>query len=403
MKATRLLIQSGRSMARYKLRTSFMMLGSLVGVAALTLVVSVGQGVQAKVVKTVQQVLGDRSILIISGGSRIMGSPRAGAARLTLDDMKAVAKGVPEVEAWDPQAELSGLTVRRGGATATVRVLGQSERWEQVWSRPVARGRSFDAVAVTGSARVAVIGETIARTLFAGEDPLASEIRIGAVPFQVIGVLERLGTDMHGMDRDNEIVVPISTLMRRLTNLDAITAAMLLVKDPARTEGAAGAIRRILRARHALDRDRPDDFMIVTAVEARKMVGSIRRVFLVFVPLVASVALIAGGIVAATLMLASVNQRVGEIGLRRAVGAKPDDIRRQFAIETAGTILAGGLGGLVLGYIGVQVVASRLHLSVPFSWQAVLVSLLASAVTGVLAGVAPARRAARLDPAKALR
>jgi putative ABC transport system permease protein len=403
MTAARLLIQSGRSMARYKLRTGFMMLGSLVGVAALTLVVSVGQGVQAKVVRTVRQVLGDGSILIISGGSRIMGSPRAGAARLTLDDMEAVAKKVPEVEAWDPQAELSGLTVRRGDATATVRILGQSERWAQVWTRPAARGRSFDAAAVASSARVAVIGETVARALFPGEDPLGGEIRIGAVPFQVIGVLDRFGTDMHGMDRDNEIVVPISTLMRRLTNLDAITAAQLLVKDPVRVEEIARDVRRTLRARHALDRDRPDDFMIVTALEARKMVGSIRRVFLLFVPLVAGVALIAGGIVAAVLMLASVNQRVAEIGLRRAVGARPDDIRRQFAIETAGTILTGALGGLVLGYIGVQVMASRLQLSAPFSWQAVLVSLLASAVTGALAGVAPARRAARLDPAKALR
>jgi putative ABC transport system permease protein len=403
MKATRLLIQGGRSMARYKLRTGFMMLGSLVGVAALTLVVSLGQGVQAKVVQTVRQVLGDGSILIISGGSRIMGSPRAGAARLTLDDLEAVAKEVTEVDAWDPQAELAALTVRRGDATATVRVLGQSERWEQVWSRPVARGRSFDAAAVASSARVAVIGETAARTLFAGEDPLDGEIRIGAVSFQVIGVLERFGTDMHGMDRDNEIVVPISTLMRRLTNLDAITAANLLVKDPARTEETARSLRRVLRARHALDRDRPDDFMIVTALEAQKMVGSIQRILLLFVPLVAGVALIAGGIVAAMLMLASVSQRVWEIGLRRAVGAQPDDIRLQFAIETAGTIVAGGLAGLVLGYIGVQAVATWLQLSAPFSWQAVLLSLVASAVTGVLAGVAPARRAARLDPAHALR
>jgi putative ABC transport system permease protein len=403
MKVTRVLIQGGRSMARYKLRTGFMMLGSLVGVAALTLVVSLGQGVQAKVVQTVRQILGEGSILIISGGSRIMGSPRAGAARLTLDDMEAVAKEIPEVEAWDPQAELPGLTIRRGDATATVRVLGQSERWEQVWTRPVAQGRSFDAAAVAGSARVAIIGETVARTLFGGRDPLDGEIRIGAVPFRVIGILERFGTDMHGMDRDNEIVVPISTLMRRLTNLDAISAAKLLVKDSARTEETERGLRRILRARHALDRDRPDDFMIVTALEAQKMVGSIRRVLLLFVPLVAGVALLAGGIVAAMLMLASVNQRVWEIGLRRAVGAQPDDIRLQFAIETASTIVAGGLGGLVVGYIGVQAVATRLQLSAPFSWRAVLLGLVASAVTAMLAGVAPARRAARLDPAQALR
>jgi putative ABC transport system permease protein len=402
MRTMRLVTHSMRAMARYPLRSAFVMLGSLMGVAALTLVVSLGQGVQAKMLKTLRQILGDSSILVISGGSRIMGSPRAGASRLTIDDLTAVAAGLDGIEAWDPQQDLSSV-VRYRDITATVRVLGQSERAERVWARAVQRGEYFDAAAVTAAARVAVIGDTIARTLFGQEDPLNAEIRIGAVSFQVIGVLEPFGTDMHGMDRDNEIVVPISTLMRRLTNVDTIAAAKLLVKNPDQEEAIAGEVGRILRDRHALMSDEPDDFRIVTTVEVRKMMAWIRRVLFLFVPMVAAVVLLVAGIVAATLMLSSVNQRVTEIGLRRAIGARPEDIRLQFATETAVTILIGGLGGLLLGYAGARLVAERMQLGDPFSWEAVLVGILAAAATGLLAGVLPARRAAQLHPAVALR
>lgn len=403
MNASRLVTQSVRSMTRYKLRTGFMMLGSLVGVAALTFAVSLGQSVQVKIVRTVRQIMGDAAVLVVGGGSRMMGSPRAGAARLTLDDISAVVAEVPGIEDWDPQAELSGAPVRRADATATVRVLGASERWQRVWGRGVSRGESFDAAAVAGSARVALVGETVVRQLFAGDDPLDAEIQIGAVQVRVIGVLEPFGIDMHGMDRDNEIVVPISTLTRRLTNVDAISAAKLLVQDPARAGETARAVSDVLRRRHGLDRDQPDDFRIVTALQAQQMVASIRRVLMLYVPLVAGVVLIVGGIVAAALMLGSVNERVGEIGLRRAVGALPGDIRLQFVLETAATIVTGGIAGIALGYIGVQAVASRMHLGGAFSWTAVMVSIVASAVTGLLAGVVPARRAARLHPADALR
>jgi putative ABC transport system permease protein len=402
MKATRLVTHSVRAMTRYRLRSAFVMLGSLVGVAALTVVVSLAQGVQAKVLTTLGQILGDSSILVISGGSRIMGSPRAGASRLTIDDLTAVADELDDIEAWDPQQDLSSV-VRYRDTTAIVRVLGQSERGERVWAREVNRGQYFDEGAVRAATRVAVIGDTVARTLFGDDDPLDAEIRIGAVPFRVIGVLEPFGTDLHGMDRDNEIIVPISTLMRRVTNVDTIAAARLLVKDPDREEAVARDVGRILRARHALVSDVPDDFRIVTTVEVRDMVTWVRRVLFLFVPMVAGVVLLVAGIVAATPMLSSVNERVAEIGLRRAIGARPEDIRLQFATETAITILTGGLGGLLVGYAGARYVADRMQLGETFSWEAVVVGIVAMAATGLLAGVLPARRAAQLHPADALR
>jgi len=401
---TRLIAHSVGVMARYRLRSATVMLGSLVGVTALTLVVSLGQGMEAKVLKTVGPMLGDSSILIISGGSRIMGSPRAGASRLTIDELTALAAELGDIEAWDPQQEVSSVVrYRETTAPAPVRVLGQSERGERVWARTVTRGQYFDAAAVSTSARVAVIGDTVARNLFGDSEPLDAEIRIGAVPFRVIGVLEPFGNDMHGMDRDDEIVVPISTLMRRLTNVDTVSAARLVVNDPGREEEIASEIGRILRARHALASDEPDDFRIVTTVEVRDTVAFISRVLRLYVPLAAAVVLLVAGIVAATLMLSSVNERVGEIGLRRAIGARPEDIRLQFATETAVSVLTGGLGGLLLGYVAARFAATRLQLGVAFSWKAVLIGLVGSAIAGLLAGVLPARRAARLQPADALR
>src|SRR5262249_54902299 len=214
-----------------------------------------------------------------------------------------------EIEDWDPQQDISSV-VRYRDSTSTVRILGQSERGDRVWTRTVSRGQYFDAAAVSAAARVAVIGETVARTLFAPDDPLDAEIRIGAVPFRVVGVLAPFGTDMHGMDRDNEIMVPISTLMRRLTNTDTIAAARLVLKDPTRSENTARDIGRILRRRHALAADEPDDFRLITPVEVRTMTTWIQRVLLLFVPLVAGIVLLVAGIVAATVMLSSVNERI---------------------------------------------------------------------------------------------
>lgn len=250
---------------------------------------------------------------------------------------------------------------------------------------------------------MALLGETVVRELFGDADPLGSEILIGSVRFRVIGVLEPFGTDAHGMDRDDEVIVPISTAMRRLGNFDTIHAAKLLARDPEALEETTREVRRVLRERHALAPGQPDDFRLVTPIEVQGMVGQVQRILFLYLPLVAAISLAAGGAVAATLMLSSVNERVGEIGLRRAVGARPADIQLQFLLETAVTTLGGGLAGLLLGCAAARMVADRMALDGILSWKAILLGLTAAAVTGVLAGVVPARQAARLQPADALR
>jgi len=389
-------------MSRYKLRTGFMMLGSVIGIAGLTFVISVGQSAQRKILKTVGQMFGDSGIVIHDGGGEMMGGPHGPGTRLKIDDIAAVARVVPGIEAWDPMQTITA-SVRRGEVADNASVFGESERWPQVWNRTASRGHLFDETAVVGSARVAIIGETVAKELFGNDDPLGADIQIGSVPFKVIGVLESWGTDPHGMDRDNEVIVPISTLMRRLTNVDTISAAKLVVTDPIRSDEMKTEIRRILRERHGLTSGQPNDFSIITATEIRRMVGQVQRVLFFYLPMVAAIALVVSGVVSASLMLASVNERVAEIGLRRAMGARSQDIRLQFLLETAITILAGGVGGVVFGYAVAQLGASRMHLDGVNPWMAALLGVIASSLVGLLAGVLPALRAARLHPAEALR
>jgi len=403
MKPSRLVRHSIRAMARYKMRSAFIMLGSFIGAAALTLVVSVGEGAERKMLATVRQLFGASSILIMAGGTQILGGSGANAARLTIDDVEAIAAAVPEVEVWDPQQAIASASVRHDGATATARVLGESERSEDVWQRGVTRGEYFDAHAVKTSERVALIGITTAKELFGADDPIDGEIQIGNVPFRVIGVLEPFGTDLHGMDRDDEILVPISTMMRRVMNVDTISTAKLLVGDSSQVEKASKEVARILRERHAIPAGRPNDFTLITATNVQQMVARMQKVLSLYLPLVAGIALLVAAIVAATLMLASVNERVGEIGLRRAVGARIEDVQLQFVIETAATIVMGGLVGIVIGSVLAQLVANRLQLGVVISWRPVLLGVIVSMVTGFLAGVVPARRAARLNPIEALR
>lgn len=404
MNKARLIRNSVRMMTRYRLRTGFMMLGSLVGVTALTLVVSVGQAFEGKMLTMFSRIFGDSAIMINDGGSRMMSGPHGPGIRLKIDDIDGLTKEIPGVQVWDPEQQLSGVDLKHGATSdSAASVEGHSERFAQVWGRGVTEGEYFDAAAVLGSARVALIGQTVAKELYPNQDPVGADLEIGSVPFRVIGVLEPWGTNPHGMDQDNLVVVPVTTLMRRLTNVDTISTAKLIMNDPNQASHVSEGIRQILRQRHALGAGQPDDFTILTPVDVQKEIGGIKRVLFLYLPLVAGISLLVGGIVSASLMLVSVNERIGEIGLRRAVGASPGAIRLQFLMETVATTLAGGIGGMALGYAGSQVAATQMHLENVLVWNAVFLGIAVSILVGLLAGVAPAVRAARLNPIDALR
>lgn len=404
MKTRRLLGHGLRSMGRQKARTALMMLGTFIGVAALTVVIAIGRGAERQMLERMNILFSGRSILLFSSGGG-MGGPRPGgqARPLTLADLEAIQDAVPAVTLADPTLLIRAREVSYEGDSRELLIFGHSQNAEAVWGRGVSRGRFFTAADVESSARVALAGERVVEDLLGGADPIGARIRVGSVPFEVVGVLEPVGTDPHGLDRDNEIHIPISTAMRRVANVNFIGSAKLLVSPEDDLDAAVFAVEDVMRERHTLTPDEPNDFHMVTPVQVQEMVRSSNRVFTVFLPLLAGLSILVGGIVLANLMLMSVNERRAEIGLRKAVGARTRDIWGQFLVECC--VITGLAGVLALGAGTVVIRVLRVALETPAAMSPGVASLglVASVAVGLVAGVVPARRAARLEAVASLR
>jgi putative ABC transport system permease protein len=402
MKKSRIIKSGFRGMGRHKLRTFFMMLGIVVGIVALTVIFSIGQGTEEQVMSNVEKMFGANDILIAAGGAGM--GPRQGPTdTFTIADLEAIAEEVPNVDMWDPLIMTPGREVVYKDKSATTSIWAHSPRAEIVWNRTVVSGQFFDDRDMESAARVALIGQELAEELFGDRDPVGEQIRIGNVPFLIKGVLELRGVDPHGMNRDHELWIPITTSMRRLLNVDTIANGKLRVKDASKIDETEAQVAAILRERHHLAPQEPDDFHLFTAVRIRQMVSGANRVFNLFLPLIAAISLVVGGVVVANLMLLSVSERIPEIGLRKAVGARSKDILLQFLMETTVVTFVGGVIGIVLGLAGVRIIASMMGIPFAISWQVLILAVLSSTIIGLLAGVFPARRAAAHQPVEALR
>jgi len=381
------------------------MLGTFVGVLALTLVVAIGQGTRDSVMGNIERMFAGNSILLSAGGGGMMGGPRAEGPTTTLvmEDLEEILSTVPGVSVYDPMVMADAREVVYQGNSSSVRVLGHSERHEEVWDRGVSRGAFFGSEEVRSSARVALVGETLGREVFEGADPIGFQLRVGTVPFEVIGVLDSMGIDPHGWDRDNEVMIPVTTMMRRVMNIDYVQSAKILASDGGALDGAVIAIEELLRERHALADEEPNDFSMITPTQVREMVGSMNRIFTLFLPLLAGVSLLIGGLVVANLMLMGVNERRSEIGLRKAVGARSKDIGVQFLLEAALVTVAGGVLALLVGAAALGFISQAMEIPSVMPWQAATLGLGAAVVVGLVAGVFPARRASELEPVTTLR
>jgi len=405
MKTQRLLRHGLRDKGRHRLRTFFMMLGTFVGVLALTVVLAIGQGTREAVTENIERMFAGNSILVSAGGGGMMGGPGANGPTTTfvVEDLEEIQASVPGIRVFDPMILDMGREVVYQGNSATVRVLGHSEHHEEVWNRGVSRGAFFGEEEVRSSGRVALVGETLVRDLFEGADPIGLQLRVGTVPFQVIGVLDSMGIDPHGWDRDNEVIIPYTTMMRRVMNVDYIGTAKILVERTADLDATVAAIEGMLRERHALAEGEPNDFSMITPTQVEEMVASMNRIFTLFLPLLAAVSLFIGGIVVANLMLMGVNERRAEIGLRKAVGARDRDIWLQFLLESSLVTVVGGVLALLVGALGLAVVGRAMEGVSVMPWEAATLGLVAAVAVGLLAGVFPARRAAALEPVQTLR
>ena len=394
-----------QNLSRHPLRSFLMMLGVGVAIAALTVVSAIGEGTRQEVLTKMERFFGPRDLLLTAGGGHLSSSGLLGqpGANLKLADVQAISEAIENIDLFDPYQVSGALTLSWQAVTRPTRVFGYGVESEAVWERPAVRGRYFDVDELARCERVALIGQHAASELFGALDPVGQRIRLGTVPFEIIGLLGLIGPDPHGMDHDDELIVPITTMMSRLMNVDTIRGAKFRLRDASRSEESAAQVRELLRARHGLRAGEPDDFGLITPLLARNFVAQAGRVFRLFLPLLSGVALLVGALVVANLQLMSVRERVSEIGLRMALGARARDIRTLLLLETASLTTVAGLLGIAFGLLVGRAVEVHLGQAVATPWLALASGLGLSLAAGLVAGLLPARRAAAIEPALALR
>ncbi len=388
----KLLLQSSvRSMFRNKLRTLFMSIGVMIGVATLIAGQSLGNGAGQQVTKRVNKVFSPGTIYLVS-------------QTLAYGDIEAIEQQMDQVVASAPryggaESEISYQATNRQAA-----VFGHTEKGELVWNRGVTEGRYINRRDLAKTARVALIGHRLAELLFGVDgDPIDKEILIGSVPFRVVGILESAGIDPHGEDRDEDIFIPITTAMRRLSNTEYIGVAKLVIDNHDLVDDDADQITAIMREQHNIAAGEDDDFAIYTSKFVGRMIARANRILNVYMVAAAAVVLLVAAIVIASIMLVVVRERIAEIGLRKALGATEKNIGFQFLAEVVAVTLVSGVLGIGLGMAAAKLVSMQFAVPVMLTTNSVVLALAAAVIVGIVAGIAPARRAARLDPVEALR
>jgi len=390
MNGTRLIQSSLRNLVRFKLRSFFMSIGVALGVATLIAGSSVGGGAAEKISAQIDQMFGPGTILI-------------GSAELKLPDLEAVADEMDQVVAYAPRLSLSEMGIQYMGTNEQAAVSGFSANGEYVWNRSVIDGRYISERDVDRASRVALLGTKLKDALFADADAIGEELLIDGVPFEVVGILDPMGIDPHGDDRDMDVYVPITTAQRRLVNTDVIGNGKLVVSNVDLVDQDAEQVAAILRDRFEIAEGEPETFRIYTSKFAGKAAIKAKRMLGVYVMLAAVVVLLVAAVIISSIMLVVVRERIAEIGLRKALGATRRSIATQFLCESAIVSLISGLAGIGLGFGVASVIAQRYDIPVNLTLLAVVIAVLASVLVGVLSGIIPARRAASLDPVEALR
>jgi putative ABC transport system permease protein len=392
-----------RALGAHKLRTGLMLLGVVVGVAAVVAMVAIGQGTRAEVLRKVES-MGANLLTVSAGQLRFHARRGAGASAITLTerDARAIAEEVPHVVSLAP-AQSKKLSVKFEEMSTTTTVVGTTPEFQVARnSRPLS-GEFFDDDQVRSSARVAVLGQTAMLNLFAGRDPIGETIRIANVPFLVIGVLEAKGLDIAGQDQDDQILVPLRTALRRLFNVSHLSTIYVSVDDSAAMETAAVTIAEVLRERHRLRPGAEDDFAIQNQSALLETQAAVSDTFTLLLGSIGGISLLVGGIGILAMTLIAVRERTREIGLRRAVGARRRDILLQFLIETGLLSATGGIGGVAMGIAAAKITSVATGWPMLIPWGVALAAVVFSALLGLAFGVYPARKAAMLDPIVGLR
>jgi putative ABC transport system permease protein len=390
------------ALRRNPMRTVLTMLGVIIGVGCVVAMVAIGQGASAAIRSQIGSL--GTNMLIIFSGSRSSGGVRHGMGSvqtLTVDDAAAIARECPSVAIAEPGVR-TGAQVVYGNQNWSTSIQGTGPDFLTIRAWALAHGAYFTADDVKAATKVAVIGQTVAESLFGNTNPVGQIVRIKGLPFRVIGLLERKGANTMG-DQDDIVCVPYTTAQKRLMGVTWIGTIVVSAVSPDAIGRANDEITALLRQRHRLGPTQEDDFGIRTQQEIASAATQMTGVLTLLLGAIASVSLLVGGIGIMNIMLVSVTERTREIGVRRALGARRGDIRLQFLIEAS---LISGLGGAV--GIGIGIAIARLVSRVG-GWptlvepQIVAVAFLFAGLIGVGFGLYPAAKAARLNPIEALR
>jgi len=394
-----------RALVRNKMRAILTMLGIIIGVSAVIAMVSIGQGAQASVQAQIESI--GTNLLFVSAGAQNVGGVRSGTGdsgtnTLTVEDLDAIKREVPSVSMVTPTVN-SRTQLVVGNMNWNTSLQGVSEQYPDVRKWTIQSGSFFTDADVRTAARVIVIGQTIADNLFPGMDPVGQTLRVANLPFRVTGVMIRKGQDQQGRDQDDIAFAPYTTVQKKVLGSPRLQIAYASAISQDATYTAQEQITELLRQRHKLGTNEPNDFTVRNMTDIAEAANETNNTMTLLLACIASVSLLVGGIGIMNIMLVSVTERTREIGIRMAIGARSSAVRSQFLIESIVLSLTGGFIGIVLGVAVSLSIPKFLGWPTLVSSLAIIGSVIFSAAVGIFFGYYPARKAAALDPIEALR
>jgi putative ABC transport system permease protein len=394
-----------RALSRNKMRSALTMLGIIIGVSAVIATVSIGQGAQYLVQQGIQN-MGTNAVFISAGSGNAPGAARQGVGAvktLTLDDMNAIVRQVPLIKEASPAVNSRGQIVFQNQNWNT-QLTGTSPNYLEIRNWSIKEGAMFGQEEVDRAANVCVLGATVRNVLFGPDaDAVGRTIRIGQLPFEVVGVLESKGQSVMGQDQDDVAFVPYSTVQKKISGITWLQSINASAISPQASIAAIDPITSLLRERHRLRPAQDNDFFVRTQSEVADLANQTQSVMTLLLGSIASVSLLVGGIGIMNIMLVSVTERTREIGVRMAVGATDKDVEMQFLVEAITLSMMGGIIGILTGLIGSTLISRFLGWPTLVSASAIISAAFFSAAVGVFFGYYPARKAAMLDPIEALR
>jgi len=391
-----------RSILRNKLRSALTMLGIVFGVGCVIATNGIGNGAAVSIQANINS-LGANFIMVFpgavtQGGARIFSAQSS----LTEDDAKAIKAECPSVAYVSPGIRTGGSVVA-GENNWSTEIFGAGVDWPFIRSWNMDAGSFFSEGEVKSAAKVAVLGHSVKENLFPDSDPIGAVIRVKNVPFKVVGVLEKKGGSTMGNDQDDQVVIPYTTVIKRLSGNNRLGMVQVSARSPDAIQTAMTEIKALLRQRHRLGPGQDDDFMMRSQEEIAATASESTRTLSLLLASIAIVSLVVGGIGIMNIMLVSVTERTREIGIRMAIGAKPRHVLAQFLLEAVTLSIVGGGIGVALGVGASRVIANIFGWSVFVDPSWIVLSFGISALIGVFFGFYPAWKAAGLDPIEALR